>query len=50
MEWRLAAEESHLTWREFLDLEGEAQSEIVATYRVKHRIEAVLAYEAEHKR
>lgn len=44
-EWRLAAQWSHLDYdNEFRKLHGEKQSEIVAAYRTKQRMDAVVAY------
>lgn len=45
LEWRLAARWAHYRYEEFVALEGEAQSEIVAAYRIAMQMEAVLAQE-----
>jgi hypothetical protein len=45
LEWRLAAQWRGYKWEEFAALEGEEMSVIVAEYRVKHQMEAVMAFE-----
>ena len=41
----MAAHWAHERWRDFIELDGEEQSFIVAAYQSSNRIEAVLAYE-----
>lgn len=47
-EWREAAHWRRKDWDEFLAMDGEEQSAIIAHYRVHHQIEAILANE-QHK-
>ena len=44
-EMREAARFLHYRWQEFLELDGEEQSEIVAHYRAHGQIEGVMAKE-----
>lgn len=44
LEWRLAAHWDGYKWEEFEELDGEAQSMILATYRCAMQIDAVIAY------
>lgn len=42
-EWRLAAQDSHYRYADFEQLDGDEQSRIVAFYRQRRRMEAVMA-------
>ena len=43
-EWVLASQWAHRTYEDFRALHGEKQSEIVAAYRTKQRLDAVVTY------
>ena len=45
LEWFEAAAWSNYKWDEFLELEGEMQSQIIAAYEAHNQIEAVVAQE-----
>jgi hypothetical protein len=45
LEWRLAAQWGNYTFEQFCNLEGDEQSDVVATYRTHLQIESVVAYE-----
>lgn len=47
--WRLAAQDSHYRYEDFEQLDGEAQSRIVAFYQCKKQLEGVLADEQARK-
>jgi hypothetical protein len=49
-EWREAARFALYRWEDFCRLDGEAQSAIVAHYRVHGQIEAVIAHEQARER
>lgn len=49
-EWRDAARWAHHTWEQFADLDGEAQSAVIAHYRVHHQLEAVIAQDQARER
>jgi hypothetical protein len=49
LEYRFAAQWAHYQWEDFIDLDGEDQSAIVASYRAYNQIEGVLATKANEK-
>jgi hypothetical protein len=47
---RLAAQwAGYRYWDEFINLDGDVQSDVVATYRSYNQIQGLLAYEAQKK-
>lgn len=49
MHWRLVARWNGMTFDQFLDLEGEEQSRLVAAYETSMQIDAVVAAENERQ-
>jgi hypothetical protein len=45
LEWRLAAAWAHYPYHQFQRLEGAEQARIVAAYRLKNKMDALLAHE-----
>lgn len=45
-EWREVARDYHLTFQQFMELSVEEQARHIAHYRIRNRIEAVLAKDA----
>lgn len=50
LEWGLTAQWWGCDWDTFETLGGETQSFMVAVYRTKHQIDAVLMHDAERRR
>jgi hypothetical protein len=42
---RLAAQWANYTWEQFALLDGDRQSEAVATFQARNQIDAIMAYE-----
>ena len=49
LHWRMAAKWNGITFREFIGMEGEEMSRLVATYETAMQIEAVQAKEAQRE-
>lgn len=49
LEERMAAQWAHYKWREYKDLDGDEQADIIAAYRASNQIEGVLAEKAGQK-
>jgi hypothetical protein len=45
LECRFAAQWAGYTWEAFVELDGDQQSEVVATYQARNHIDAIVAYE-----